>query len=116
MIDLLSAFQKTQGEWDLFRKKIPDALLAKWKKVMWECRKNGFIAPKIENNEIKWKVIMTIHTNNCDQCTLCPTSWIAGDCKGRMKTTIHGLRNWTPCWNNGFDRPIQPIENKDVPF
>jgi hypothetical protein len=110
IIKYLSEFQKTQGEWDSFRKKIPDELLNKWAKVMKECRANGFISPKIENNNIHWKVVMTLHPETCDKCTLCPSTYIAGDCKGKLKMKREdGImkRNWTPCWRDSSD---------DVPF
>ena len=98
MIKFISEYQKTGVEWDVFRKKIPDELLEKWAKVMWKCQENGFIAPRVENNVLHWRVIMTHHTDTCDKCTMCPTSWRAGDCKGKLKFKPNGERNWTPCW------------------
>jgi hypothetical protein len=99
MIKHLSNYQKSKPDWDTFRRKIPDNLLEKWAKVLRECRKYGFIAPKIQNEEMVWKRVMGRRSNikNVNQCTLCPSSQRAGDCRGREKK-VNNQTMFKPCW------------------
>ena len=99
MIGYLSDFQKTEADWNIFRRKIPNALLDKWARVMIECRTNGFIAPFVENNEIRWRQIMATARNRdlTDKCTLCSNLYIAGKCRGQRKLKPSGLM-FVPCW------------------
>ena len=116
MIEHLISYQKLgdEGHWNTYRKRIPQELLVKWLKIMKKCQSNGFIAPRVWEEKIHWKQVMTRDRSNCDQCTMCPASFVAGECKGKMKHKPNGERNWTPCWKDGFDRPVQPIE--PLPF
>jgi hypothetical protein len=75
IINHLVAFGKA-GElkkWDDYAPKIPDAIREIWKRILFECRRNGFIAPYVYNNELIWRRIMT-HSNHADLCTLCERS------------------------------------------
>ena len=98
MTNFLSAYQKNQPEWDVFRKKIPQELLNKFKKVMEECHAEGYVNPKVQDGNIIWRQILTRVRNKdyADQCTLCPNSLAAGTCKGRMRHTNQRL--FVPCW------------------
>lgn len=98
MTNFLSAYQKNQPEWDVFRKKIPQELLNKFKRVMNECHSEGYVNPKVQDGNITWRQILTRvrSKDNADQCTLCPNSLAAGTCKGRMRHTNQRL--FVPCW------------------
>jgi hypothetical protein len=98
MIKLLIAFQKIQTDWDAYRKKIPDNLLEKWADIMLKCRENGFVAPRVYDNQIHWKQIMGLHTELSDECTMCPSTFVSGECKGRLKLNAKNERVFVPCW------------------
>ena len=99
LITHLSNYQKTEVDWSIVRRKIPNPLLDKWARVMAECRMNGFVAPFVENNEIRWRQIMSTARNRdmTDKCTLCSNSYIAGRCHGQRKPKPGGLM-FVPCW------------------
>ena len=96
LVKHLQAHQKTGGEWDVYRKKIPDDLLVKFKELLQVCRENGFIGPKIEADQMVFKQIVT-HNQNADKCTLCNNNLIAGSCKGRMRK-INNHWQFANCW------------------
>ena len=99
LIKFLSTYQKTKPDWDNYRHKIPDGLLSKFAKCLQECRKYGFIAPKVEGENIVWKQIFGFKRNykNTDQCTTCSRSQRAGDCRGRAIYKNH-QKMFQPCW------------------
>jgi hypothetical protein len=96
---ILSSYQKSQVDWDMFRKKLPEDLLNKFQNVLKEARENGYFLPKVVNNHIQWKQIFGFKRNykNADKCTLCPCNFIAGDCKGGSKHKF-GTILFRPCW------------------
>lgn len=100
IIKFLSTYQKTRPDWDNFRNKIPDRLLDKWAKVLKNCRKFGFIRPKVENEKITWHQVLGFKRNhqNTDQCTLCSRSQRAGDCRGGI-VIKNNQRMFKQCWN-----------------
>jgi len=99
MIGYLSDHQKTESDWNTFRRKIPNPLLDKWAAIMRECRANGFVAPFVENNEIRWRQILSTKRNHdmTDKCTLCTNLYIAGKCRGQRKLKATGMF-FVPCW------------------
>jgi len=99
IIEHLQKYQKSNGDWDLYRKKMPEVLLKKWLSVLNSCRENGFISPKIWNDKIQWKQIMGFKRNydNADQCTLCPKTQRSGSCMGKM-INKNNQKMFNPCW------------------
>jgi hypothetical protein len=99
IIKYLIQHQKAKDDWDTARKKIPDDLLMKWASVILECRLNGFMSPRIHNNSIIWKQVTGAKRNykNADQCTLCPNTYVGGECKGVMTER----KGFVPCWIGG---------------
>ncbi len=80
MKDYLSTYQR-QGDhrsWDVFREKIPDVLLKAWGDVLIECRRNGFVGPRAEGEEIVFRQIISTNNRQGDLCTFC-----ARPCKRR---------------------------------
>jgi hypothetical protein len=101
MIKYLIGYQKTQADWDDYRKKIPDELLQKWARILLEARENGFFNPRVINGQyIIWKQIVGFKRNykSSDECTLCPKTFVSGECQGKMKHDQHGHRVFRPCW------------------
>lgn len=96
----IATYQKTRPDWDTFRNKIPEKLLLKWQKVLISCRLNGFISPRVENENLIWQQILGFPRNyeNIDQCTLCARSQRAGDCHGRKEYKNSQLMFKT-CWS-----------------
>ena len=90
----LATYQKTAPEWDVFRKKIPDELLKKFQRVLTECKSEGYVNPHMSEGNIVWQQILTRERSKdaADPCTLCSRSFIAGDCRGRMR------KNFQFCW------------------
>lgn len=99
IIKFLSQYQKTRPDWESFRHKIPDALLDKFAKVLRECRKNGYMRPKVENEQLVWLRVMGFKRNykNADECSLCDRSQVAGNCRGKVVFKNHH-RMFQPCW------------------
>ena len=95
----LATYQKTQPEWDVFRKKIPDELLKKFQRVLQECKSEGYINPHMSEGNIVWQQILTRERskNNSDQCTTCSRSFVAGDCRGKTRL-VNGQRHFVFCW------------------
>lgn len=103
MIKHLISYQKLGDDrnWDNYRKKIPDELLQKWANIIFKCRMSGFIAPRAYDNKIVWKTMITYHPEMCDQCSVCPKTFISGECQGKLKPKMEGghwVRNFVPCW------------------
>lgn len=97
MIKYLVQHQKARDDWETAKKKIPDELLFKWSEIMLLCRLNGYIAPRVLGGDrLTWKQIMGAKRNykNADQCTVCPNTYVSGDCKG----IVDFKNNFKPCW------------------
>ena len=71
MVKMLREYQRT-GEnrsWDTFRTKIPDDLLATWREILTECRRNGFVGPWAYEDKIHWRQVTSIRPGElCDLC------------------------------------------------
>ena len=113
MVSYLLAYQRGGDlrRWDEFRHKIPDDLLTAWGTVLIECRRNGFIGPRVENGEIVWmQVIGTTDVRNGDLCTMCDRA-----CRRRemtdtgaskqMRLLNKGWREPRPCWDKADETP-----------
>jgi hypothetical protein len=109
IINHIVAFNKA-GElkkWDDYAPKIPDAIREIWKRILFECRRNGFIAPYVYNNELIWRRIMT-RGRHADLCTLCERSCHVregidtGEFKWR-KQNMKSFHEPHKCWNNNED-------------
>ena len=100
MTKFLSDRQKSDAEWDVFRKKIPDVLLDKWRKIIRECWQNGFCAPSVKNNQIVWKQIKALpyKRDAVDGCSFCSNTFKGGTCLGRFKLRPSGLM-FVQCWS-----------------
>ena len=96
VIKHLQAYQKAGGEWEVYRKKVPNDLLVKFKEFLIKCRHSGFIGPKIENEKLIFRQIVT-HNQNADQCTLCERNLVNGSCNGQLKR-VNNNRQFVPGW------------------
>lgn len=96
----LTNYQKSGAEWDHYRQKIKSTLLDKWRNVLIECRENGFIGPKVQNETIVWKQILGFKRNYkaADKCSLCSRTSKGGDCRGRAIYNKQGQMMFKPCW------------------
>ena len=106
IIGYLTTYRR-QGEhrrWDEFRNKIPPPLLKLWGDLLIECRRNGFVGPRVENGKIVWRqTVSTSDIQNGDLCTMCER-----ECRRREKIDsgewkwIKSLNKDTPepkpCW------------------
>lgn len=109
IVALLTTYQRQcdNGRWDEFRNKIPPDLLKLWGDVMIECRRNGFIGPRVENGEIVWmQVIGTNNVRNGDLCTMCDREcrrreMINSGAAKEMRLLNKGWREPRPCWERG---------------
>jgi hypothetical protein len=109
IISHLIAFNKV-GElkkWDDYAPKIPDAIRAIWKQILFDCRRNGFIAPYVYNNELIWRRIMT-HGKHSDLCTLCERACHVreGIDTGEFKWQRQNTKSFHEphkCWKNNED-------------
>lgn len=109
ILDHLVAFSKA-GElkkWDDYAAKIPDSIREIWKQILFECRRNGFIAPYVYNNELIWRRIMT-HGRQADLCTLCDRSCYVRDGidTGEFKWRKQNMKSFHEphkCWKNNED-------------
>ena len=95
-IDHLSVFKKTQANWHDYRARIPDPLLARWWKIMSECRKQGYVNPHIKDGKIVWSQVVG-NPKHADPCTLCPETYQDNACKGHVGHK-DGHFDFTPCW------------------
>jgi len=103
MTKFLSDRQKSEAEWETFRRKIPDDLLSKWRQILNECWRNGFCGPSVRNNQIVWKQIKALpdKSDAIDECSLCTNTFKAGTCRGRGKLKMQSgeFKNFfKPCW------------------
>ena len=105
IVALLTTYQR-QGDnqrWDEFRNKIPPDLLKLWGDVLIECRRNGFIGPRVENGEIVWMQVIGNDVRNGDLCTMCDRECRrremidSGEAK-RMRMLNPGWHEPRPCW------------------
>lgn len=106
IVGFLATYQR-QGDnrrWDDFRAKIPEPILKLWGDCLIECRRNGFVNPRVENGQIVWsQVLGDDRERNGDLCTMC-----CRDCKRRDMIDSGDLKqlkiiNKTypepkPCW------------------
>lgn len=109
IVALLTTYQR-QGDnrrWDDFRNKIPPDLLKLWGDVLIECRRNGFIGPRVESGEIVWmQVIGTNDARNGDLCTMCERECRrremidSGEAK-RLRIFNKCWHEPRPCWERG---------------
>lgn len=108
IVALLTTYQRQSDNrhWDDFRNKIPPDLLKLWGDVMVECRRNGFIGPRVENGEIVWmQVIGTTAIRNGDLCTMCDRAcrrreMIDTGATKQMRILNPGWREPKPCWEH----------------
>lgn len=100
LIRYLITFQKSNPSWDAFRKEISESLLEKFKMILHEARKHGFVRPVVRDERLVWDRIMGFKRNyqNADQCTLCDRSDKTGNCRGRMIYKRDGQTIFKPCW------------------
>lgn len=74
IVGYLSTYQR-QGDnrrWDDFRNKIPPPLLKLWGDILIDCRRNGFVRPRIYDGKIAWdQVVDNGPERNGDLCTMC---------------------------------------------
>ena len=76
-VDIVNAYQKQGGEanWDEYRTKAKVSdILPQMTEVMTECKRNGFMAPRVDySGKLYWQQIVSnskdVHT--LDKCTLC---------------------------------------------
>lgn len=103
IVNHIAAHQKAHGEWDTYRKKIPSDLLVKWKNILTECRKNGFMNPRVKDEKLIWSQVLGFKRNykNTDECCLCDKSQTKGDCQGQSITDKNNQRIFVPCWIGG---------------
>jgi len=96
----LGTCQKTHAEWDHYRQKIPDDLLAKFKMLLEACRENGFIGPRIIDGKMVFSQVLSKKRNRkeSDQCTMCPNNIVSKTCKGRMFYNSKFQKIFEPCW------------------
>ena len=111
LVNLLVTYQR-QGEgrrWEDYRNKIPPQLLKIWGDILIDCRRNGFINPKVEGEVIIFYQIITTNSRQGDLCTFCDR-----DCRRREQINSGELKavkelnknnpNWReqkPCWAKG---------------
>jgi hypothetical protein len=113
IVALLTTYQRQSDNrhWDDFRNKIPPDLLKLWGDVMVECRRNGFIGPRVENGEIVWmQVIGTTAIRNGDLCTMCDRAcrrreMIDTGATKQMRILNPGWREPKPCWERTDETP-----------
>ncbi|MFA5728512.1 MAG: hypothetical protein WC957_03720 [Candidatus Neomarinimicrobiota bacterium] len=99
-IGFIQMKQKTNGEWEDIRKKMPPELLEKTARVLSDCRRNGFINPKVFNGKLYWYQIMGSERNrnhNCE-CDLCDRNMTSGTCMGKFINNRLGHRDFKKCW------------------
>ncbi len=106
MMKHLEQYQK-QGDgrkWEEYRQKIAPDLLEIWGTVMVECRRNGFVNPRVRYGEIVFsQIISTGYCEDTDLCTLCERVCHrremidSGDLK-RQKLINRQYQELEPCW------------------
>jgi len=86
----LMSYQRGEVGWDSYRLKVPSELLAKFEKMILECRKNGFVNPvAFISPEGQYKItwLQILSANPGDKCTMCINKPCAGkdDVKGAFR-------------------------------
>ena len=109
IIGYLTTYQR-QGEnrrWDDFRNKIPPPLLKLWGDLVIECRRNGFVAPRVQDGKLVWRqVTSNDDQKNGDLCTMCDRECSrremvdSGEAK-RTRLLNPGWHERKPCWMEG---------------
>jgi hypothetical protein len=120
MMGFLSTYQRAgdHKSWDTFREKIPVLLLKAFGDVLIECRRNGFVSPRVEGGEflkggdfvggkIIFQQLISTNERTGDMCTMCER-----DCRrreqienGELKIIRDHNKNnprWkepAPCWS-----------------
>jgi hypothetical protein len=92
---LLLKYQKSGIGWDdWIIKNWPEAIAARWKPVIEECRRNGFVHPRAVGDKIVWHQILTQPSSlrYVNQCTICPV--LHDECKGK----VNDNHEFKPCW------------------
>jgi len=120
LIQHLINFQKSDCSWDSYRSKIPDTILDKFKVILKECKRNGFICPRVRQGILVWSQVLGDKRNRSasDECTLCDNNFHSGTCRGRNFITLNGGTNFKKCWErHGVAswklRLVSPVEFKD---
>lgn len=108
IVGYLTTFQR-QGEnrrWDEFRNKIPSPLLKIWGDLLIECRRNGFVQPRAEDDQIIWRqLIGKSNIKNSDLCTMCERECQkreminSGEMK-RLRLLNNEIQEPKPCWKS----------------
>lgn len=104
MVKLLGSYQKMgdNGRWNIFSAQIPADLREKWNKIMLHCRRNGFIGPYSDGENIRWRQVIS-KGMAADLCCMCDLPCKLRDDidSGRMKF-LRTLPNWNGepkrCW------------------
>jgi hypothetical protein len=99
IIKHLASYRKSGVGWDEYRKKIPDDLLNKFRKVINDCRRQGFIAPRTEGEKINWLCIVG-DSKYADPCSVCPKTTYNNTCQG-IEEIKEDKKIFTPCWKSG---------------
>ncbi len=97
LLELLEIYLKKRPEWDIYRAKIPEFLLKKYRAWLSQCYENGFLLPYVDGNEIHWHQIVSSKRKFVDRCTTCRRTIIDRSCRGFMRT-VNGNRDFVPCW------------------
>ena len=111
IVGYLTTFQR-QGDnrrWDEFRNKMPVDLLKVWGDVLIECRRNGFVGPRAENDKIVFRqIINTTLIDNGDLCTFCERDCAKrefienGQAKYNRLAGSEYKEQQRPCWEGGM--------------
>lgn len=106
IIGLLTTYQR-QGEnrrWEDFRNKIPPPLLKLWGDLLIECRRNGFVGPRVDGETLAWRQVTSNDgQRNGDLCTMCERECRrremvdSGDAK-HLRMAGAGWHEAKPCW------------------
>jgi hypothetical protein len=107
--DYLLKYQKAKfiKGWDEFALAIPGPLREKWREICVECRRNGFISPQADTENIRWRQVIST-SDRCgeplsDMCVMCERACIiregleSGEFKA-MKNTKEGWVEPRKCW------------------
>jgi hypothetical protein len=73
IIKHLVSYQKMgdKRNWDEYKNGIDNDLLEKWTLILIDCRRNGFIGPRMEFDRMIWMQVLTHGSMTSDLCTLC---------------------------------------------
>lgn len=102
--DHLTAYAKggDHKRWDDTAPKIPADARVLMGKLFTECRRNGFIAPYVFDDKIRFMRVET-HGPQADLCTLCERDCVSREeiDNGRAKwkrTNLKGYHEQPKCW------------------